>query len=99
MVEFICLVVDPAGIQTVDPMICMMQVICECPASGDGDIDDFVGYELRLGNFRLPVSLSEDLLNAMTRYHLLTDHNLQMFNSKHANLHRVMLNHMVSHCV
>ena len=73
----------------------LLQVICQCPLEED-DIDDFVGDELVIGNFRLPVGISEDLLNSMIKYHLLTDHTLQIFNSHHTNLQNVTLTHMVT---
>ncbi|KAF6019549.1 hypothetical protein EB796_022122 [Bugula neritina] len=49
------------------------------------------GYELNLGNFRLPVSLSADLLFVMVKYRLLSDESIRMFNSKHTNLTSVAL--------
>lgn len=76
----------------------IFKVICACPI-GDDDIDDFVGDELVIGNFRLPVSISEDLLNSLIKYHLLTDQTLQMFNSHHTNLQNVTLSHLVCECL
>jgi len=49
------------------------------------------GYELNLGNFCLPVRLSEELLSAMVKYQLLSNEIVRMFNSSHTNLTFVAL--------
>lgn len=73
-----------------------MQVICQRSTEGEDEVGDFIGLELRLGEFRLPVSLSEDLFTAMTSHGLLTNQTLQIFNGRHTNLKTVHIHNCVS---